>query len=148
MQQVAIVASFICLFLSYVDEISASCPSRRSQNTNRTMNTKMWRHAFKVTLGVLSPYQCADACLRDARCKSFNYKRKQDNSDVNECELNDIKWDDAKSGEVGEKAGSDLYDVDFERLREVSLLQKEVFLVKTFKSLPRFLKCDHSNESY
>ena len=129
MQHVTMVASFICLFLSCVDEISASCPIRSSLNTNRTMNTKMWRHAFKViiTPGALSPYQCADACLRDARCKSFNYKRKQGNNDVNECELNDIKWVDAKSGEVGEKAGSDLYDVDFERLHEVSLSHKEVF---------------------
>lgn len=121
MQNVAIVPFFICLFLSCVDEINASCHRRSSLNTNRTMNTKMWRHAFKVTLGVLSPYQCADACLRDTRCKSFNYKRKQDNSDVNECELNDVKWDDAKSGEVGDEAGSDLYDVDFERLHEILL---------------------------
>ena len=96
----------------------------------------MWRHAFKVTQGVLSPYQCADACLRDARCKSFNYKRKQGNSDVNECELNDIKWDDeVKSGEVGAKPGSDLYDVDFQRLHEVSLLHKEDFLKLNLLSL-------------
>ena len=127
MQHAAIVAFFICLLLWCFTEISASCPSRSSLNTNRTVNTKMWRHAFKVTKGVLSPYQCADACLRDARCKSFNYKRKQDNSDVNECELNDIKWVDAKSGEVSVKPGSDLYDVDFERLHEVSLLHKEGF---------------------
>ena len=127
MQHEAIVASFICVLLWCVSEISASCPSRSSLNTNRTVNIKMWRHAFKVTQGVLSPYQCADACLRDSRCKSFNFKRKQDGSDVNECELNDIKWVDAKSGEVSEKPGSDLYDVDFERLHEVSLLHKEGF---------------------
>ena len=100
MQHVTIVASFICLFLSCVDEISASCPSRWSLNTNRTMNTKMWRHAFKViiTPGALSPYQCADACLRDAevQVRSIINENKAITT-VNECELNDIKWVDAKS---------------------------------------------------
>ena len=79
----------------------------------------MQNHVFKVIRGVLSPYQCADACLRDARCKSFNYMRKQDKNDINECELNDVKWDDA-TGDVFFQTGSDLYDVDFERLHEVS----------------------------
>lgn len=144
MQHVPILASFICLLLSCVDrgEISASCPNRSSLNTNRTMDRKLWGHAIKVIPGVLSPYQCADACLRDARCKSFNYKRKQNSDDVNECEMNDIKWDDAKPGEVTNKPGSDLYDVDFESLHEVSLLYK---VTLTFKSLDKFLVCDHSN---
>lgn len=121
MQHVAVLASFICLFLTCVDEIRATCPNRSSLNTNRTMDTKMWLHVFKVISGVLSPYQCADACLRDARCKSFNYKRKQDKTDFNECELNDVKWYDAEYWEVVNWIGSDLYDVDFERLHEVSL---------------------------
>lgn len=145
MQHMAVLASFICLFLSRVDDISASCPNRWSLNTNRTMDRRMWRHAFKVIQGVLSPYQCADACLRDARCKSFNDKRKQDKNDVNECELNDVKWEDTKPGEVGREPGSDLYDVDFERLHEVSLLYKEVL---AFESLDISLNCGHSNESY
>ena len=81
----------------------------------------MWRHVFKVISGILSPHQCADACLRDARCKSFNYKRKQDKTDFNECELNDVNWYDAEPWEVVVQPGSDLYDVDFERLHEVSL---------------------------
>ena len=140
MQHVVVLASFICFFLTCVDEVCATCPKRTPLNTNRTMNRKMLHHAFKVIPVVLSPYQCADACLRDARCKSFNYKR-----NVNECELNDSNWYDAKSWDVVQETGSDLYDVDFERLHEVSSLHKEVL---PFLSLKKSLKCGHSNESY
>lgn len=147
MQHVAVLTSFIFLFLLRIDEINASCPNRPSLNTNRTMNRKMWGHEFKVIQGVLSPYQCADACLRDARCKSFNYKRKQDKNDFHECELNDVKWENAKAWEVAHDLGTDLYDVDFQRLREVSLLYKEV-LAFDKRSLDKSLKGDHSNKSY
>ncbi|KAL9959469.1 hypothetical protein ACROYT_G032795 [Oculina patagonica] len=84
------------------------------------MNRKLWNHEINTIPGVLSPYQCADACLRDARCKSFNFIHKKDSDDVNVCELKDINRNH-DSAWVTEKDGWDLYDVDFQRLQEIFL---------------------------
>lgn len=131
MQHVPILASFICLVLSCVNEIHASCPNRTTLNSYLTMDRKLWDHVIKAIPGVLSPYQCADACLRDERCKSFNYIHKKDSDDINVCELKDINWNDVPPGGVTKKTGWDLYDVDFERLQEVSMLYKVALTSKS-----------------
>lgn len=132
MQHVPILASFICLVLSCINETRASCPNRTSLNSYRTMDHKLGGHAIKAIPGVLSPYQCADACLRDARCKSFNYQRRKDSDDVNVCEMNDIKKSESNPGYLFRKPGYDFYDVDFERLQQVSRLYN---IVITFISV-------------
>lgn len=75
---------------------------------------------------VISPYECADVCLRDTRCKSFNFKRKQNSDDVNMCEINDIKWEENEAGLVGQKIGTDIYNVGSEDLHKVSWKYRSV----------------------
>jgi len=105
---------FLC-----ADEIGGTCPSQPSLSDKLYKDRKLWGHSM-YEISVLSPYQCADTCLRDTRCKSFNFKRKQKNDDVNLCEINDVKWTDTDPNVVRRKTGTDLYDVDFETLHKVS----------------------------
>ena len=133
MQHLPVLASFVCIALSCVNEINASCPKRTSLNSYRTTDRKLRLHTIKGIPGALSPYQCADACLRDMRCQSFNYKRKKGSGDINECEMNDIRRNETKIGEVKVEHGWDLYDIDFEGLQEVSTLYMMVLTSSTDK---------------
>ena len=79
---------------------------------------KLSYHSVRA-VPVLSAYHCADVCLRDVRCKSFNFVRKRDDDDMNVCEINDVTWEQAEHGVVHSKKGTDFYDVDFQGLRTV-----------------------------
>lgn len=121
MLHLQILVSVFVVF-SWAEEIRASCPNQPSLLDKVDKDTKLrWHSMYEIP--VLTPYQCADACLRDTRCKSFNFKRKQNSDDVNLCEINDIKWtDDTDPGVVSNKPGTDLYNVGFQRLHQVSVL--------------------------
>lgn len=128
MKHVQILASCICLFLILcINEIRASCPDKPTLNKQKTTDRKLLLHSIQVIRGFLSPYQCADACLRDSRCKSFNFKRKQESDDISECEINNVKWSETVAGEVVHRTGWDLYDeLDSGRLQEVCIMYKVV----------------------
>lgn len=118
MTYLEICTSLLFLFLvSYTQE----CPHRPSLNGYRYKNIKLKGHEINNLKGALSPYTCADACLRDPRCRSFNFKRKRYSNDINECTINDINNEKAKSGEVQEDFETDFYDVGYEALQKVCL---------------------------
>lgn len=142
MQYVEICASLTFLFLVlFATEIRAGCLERPSLNNHWYMDRKLLGHEVNHIKDVLSPYACADECLRDPRCKSFNFKRKRNSSDINECYLNDVTRKETASGAVIKKPGTDLYDVDFEGLQKVCMILKVALFVS------EVLQCD-SNESY
>lgn len=121
MLHVKVLISAIVVFSCNM-EILASCLNRVSLDSSLFKNSTLWEHSVYET-SVISPYQCADICLRDSRCKSFLFKHKRKSDDFNICEIKDIKWDDnVDVGTVTELVGTDLYNVGFEDLHKVSVV--------------------------
>lgn len=63
-------------------------------------NIKFKGYEINNLKGVLLFYMCVDVCFRDLRCRLFNFKRKWDSNDINECIINDINNEKVKLGEV------------------------------------------------
>lgn len=124
--------SFIIFTFSRAEEIHAAC-AEKSLNSTVKEETKLLRFSVKE-ISVITPYQCADACLRDTRCKSFNVERKLNSGDKKLCELNDAKWNE--HNDVIQTTGWDYYGLDHEGLQEVS--RNIVFYLKQSKSDPYF----------
>ena len=112
----------VFVVFSCIDEIRATCPKPPSLNDKLKVDTKLWGYSI-YEIPILSLYQCVDACLRETRCKSFNFKRKQKDEDKALCELNDTQWSSDINIILEKKTGWDYYDVGFEGLREVSKMQ-------------------------
>ena len=124
--------SFIIFTFSRAEEIHAAC-AEKSLNSTVKEETKLLRFSVKE-ISVITPYQCADACLRDTRCKSFNVERKLNSGDKKLCELNDAKWNE--DNDVIRTTGWDYYGLDHEGLQEVS--KNNVFYLEQSKSDPYF----------
>ena len=118
MSHVQFLVSFFVVSSS-IEAILPNCPNHASLRDRKFTDQKLWDHSI-YEIPVVSTYECADICLRDTRCKSFNFKRKQNSDDMNICEINDIKWEELAAGLVGQKIGTDIYDVDSEDLYKVS----------------------------
>ena len=108
--------SIIIFMFSRAEEIHAVC-ARKSLNNKLDEETRLDGFSVKK-ISVISPYQCADACLRDTRCKSFNVERKLHSGDKKFCELNDAKWND--DNDANQNKEWDYYGLDHEGLQEVS----------------------------
>lgn len=124
--------SFIIFTFSRAEEIHAAC-AEKSLNSTVEEETKLLRFSVKE-ISVITPYQCADACLRDTRCKSFNVERKLNSGDKKLCQLNDAKWNE--DNDVIQTTGWDYYGLDHEGLQEVS--RNIVFYLEQSKSDPYF----------
>lgn len=141
---------------SCIEEILPICSNHASLTDNMFADQELRYHSIYET-SVISPYECADVCLRDARCRSFNFKRKQNSRDVNICEINDIKWEKDHAGLVWPKQGTDIYNVGSEDLRKVSWTHRlvphktpfiPVTFLKMWKPKTVSLESDLDSNSY
>ena len=120
--------SFTIFMFSRAEEIHAACAQKSLKVKEET---RLLRFSVKE-ISVITPHQCADACLRDTRCQSFNVERKLNSGDKKLCELNDAKWNN--DNDVIRTTGWDYYGLDHEGLQEVS--RNIVFYLEQSKSDP------------
>ncbi|PFX21862.1 uncharacterized protein LOC111334991 [Stylophora pistillata] len=118
MKYLEISASLLFLFLV---SCAQECSQRLSLNDYRRENRILKSYQINYFEDALSPYTCADACLRDPRCRSFNFIRNQDSSDIKKCVINDVNKDEASSGAFKEDFGTDFYNVGYEALQKIFL---------------------------
>lgn len=111
-------ASLLFLFLV---SCAQECFQRPSLNDYRRENKILKSYETIYFEDALSPYTCADACLRDPRCRSFNFIRNQDSSDKNKCAIKDVNEDETSSGAFEEDFETDFYNVGYEALQKIFL---------------------------
>lgn len=113
---------FLVLVVSVIwfnNAVDAACIEDTNFENNLHKDTKLWDHVLRKER-VVSPIHCADKCLRDFRCKSFNFWWKQHEEGTYLCEINDIKWtENSAAGLTSEHIGTDLYNAGSQDLHKV-----------------------------
>lgn len=99
--------------------IDAACIEDTTFESNLHKNTKLWGHVLRKER-VVSPIHCADKCLRDVKCKSFNFFWGQSEEGTYLCEINDVKWTrNSAAGITSDLIGTDLYNAGSQDLHKV-----------------------------
>ena len=105
----------LVLKTALLEGVFNNCQSNRDLESHRIQGAVLVGYAF-VLAPVFSSYECADLCLRNARCKSFNFINAEQHRT---CQLNTVTADD-KPGELLARKGTDFYNIGCDSLRKVS----------------------------
>ena len=94
------------------------------------------------TRNVFSLLECADSCMRNSECRTFNFQR--DSIEKGKiCQLNHVRQAEVDSDEISSKTGIDFYDIGAHEIKQVRLLASKTVYSERFTHYQQLRKTTH-----